>query len=92
MYVHIPGFCLIDVPVHTCGNRPKPIPGLGGFGMEFGLHENITQLARRNDKSEAFQLLLTLEPWSYAVEREPCGFPHLTGLFCMKLIEIVRCL
>eukprot|EP00435_Cladocopium_sp_Y103_P043588 s666_g12.t1 len=34
---------------------------IASYGMEFGLNENITQLARRNDKTEALQLLLTLE-------------------------------
>lgn len=61
IYIHIIGFCLLDVPFDIRQPISPSIPILGGYGMEFGLNENITQLARRNDKTEAFQLLLTLE-------------------------------
>lgn len=56
---------LLALKVKPTFNDPKDASAffhsIASFGMEFGLHENITQLARRNDKSEAFQLLLTLE-------------------------------
>ena len=61
IYTHIFGFYLLDVPFDTRQPISPSIPILGGYGMEFGLNENITQLARRNDKTQAFQLLLTLE-------------------------------
>ncbi|CAL1152558.1 unnamed protein product [Cladocopium goreaui] len=56
---------LLALKVKPTFNDPKDASAffhsIASYGMEFGLNENITQLARRNDKTQAFQLLLTLE-------------------------------